>query len=190
MPLGPKSNGRLKGRLAIMTGTHSDANVQEASVTRSICAVFLLALAQPAFAQVNPQFADVSDEIEMVRSIVRIERKAAVEQAMQLAPAESQAFWTIYNEYEAERTVINDRTVKVITDYAAAYPEVGDERAQALLDEAFDVDGDMLSLKKKYVRRFAKVMSPARVTRFFQIERKLDAVQNLSIAEQIPLVDQ
>jgi hypothetical protein len=72
-------------------------------VTRSICAVFLLALAYPAFAQVNPQFADVSDEIEMVRSLVRIERKAAVEQAMQLAPAESQAFWTLYNEYEAER---------------------------------------------------------------------------------------
>jgi hypothetical protein len=44
-------------------------------------------------------------------------------------------------------------------------------------------------LKKKYARRFAKVMSPSRVARFFQIERKLDAVQNLSIAEQIPLID-
>ena len=159
-------------------------------MTRSICAVFLLALVSPVLAQVNPQFADVSDEIEMVRSLVRIERKAAVEQAMQLAPAESQAFWTLYNEYEAERTVINDRTVKVITDYAAAYPDVGDERAEALLAEAFDVDGDQLSLKKKYAKRFKKVLSPARVARFFQIERKLDAVQNLSIAEQIPLIDQ
>ena len=45
-----------------------------------------------------------------------------------------------------------------------------------------------LSLKKKYVRRFAKVLAPARVARFFQIERKLDAVQNLSIVEQIPLI--
>ncbi len=166
------------------------SDCQEASVIRSICAVFLLALAHPAVAQVNPQFADVSDEIEMVRSLVRIERKAAVEQAMQLAPAESQAFWMLYNEYEAERTVINDRTVKVITDYAAAYPDVGDERAETLLAEAFDVDADQLSLKKKYAKRFKKVMSPARVARFFQIERKLDAVQNLSIAEQIPLIDQ
>ena len=156
---------------------------------RSIYVVLLLAPLHPAFAQVNQQFADVSDEIEMVRSIVRIERKAAVEQAMQLAPAESQAFWTIYNEYEAERTKINDRTVKVITDYAAVYPDVGDERAQMLLEEAFDVDADHLTLKKKYARRFAKVMSPSRVARFFQIERKLDAVQNLSIAEQIPLID-
>jgi hypothetical protein len=149
-----------------------------------------LALAQSAVAQVNAQFADVSDEIEMVRSIVRIERKAAVEQAMQLTPAESQAFWALYNEYEAARTAIHDRTVKVITDYAAAYPDVGDERAQALLDEAFEVDADLLSLNKKYARRFEKILAPARVTRFFQIERKLDAVQNLSIAEQIPLIEQ
>jgi hypothetical protein len=157
---------------------------------RSFVVVCSLSVAHPVLAQVNAQFADVSDEIEMVRSMVRFERKALVEQEMELAPAESQAFWSLYNEYEAERTKINDRTVKVITDYAAAYPDVGDARAEALLDEAFDVDADLLSLKQKYARRFAKILAPARVARFFQIERKLDAVQNLSIAEQIPLIPQ
>ena len=158
-------------------------------MNRSIGVVLLLALAHPAFAQVNPAFADVSDEIEMVRSLVRIERKAAVEQAMGLAPAESQAFWALYNEYEAERTRVNDRAVKVVTDYAAAYPDVGDARAQALLAESFAAESDLLKLKKSYAKRFAKVLPPTRVARFFQIERKLDAVQNLSVAEQIPLID-
>jgi len=159
-------------------------------VIRTIGAVLSLALVHPTLAQVNPQFADVSDEIEMVRSLVRIERKAAVEQAMQLTPAESQMFWSIYNEYEAERTTINDRSVKVVTDYAAAFPDVGDERAAALLAESFDVESDLVGLKKKYARRFGKVLTPARVARFFQIERKLDAVQNLRIAEEIPLIQQ
>jgi hypothetical protein len=151
--------------------------------------VLLLVLAHPVVAQVNPAFADVSDEIEMVRSLVRMERKAAVEQAMGLTPAESQAFWALYNEYEAERTKVNDRAVKVVTDYAAAYPEVGDARAQTLLAESFAADSDLLKLKKSYAKRFAKVLPPTRVARFFQIERKLDAVQNLSVAEQIPLID-
>ena len=158
-------------------------------MTRSLAIVILLVLAHPAVAQVNPAFADVSDEIEMVRSLVRMERKAAVEQAMQLTPAESQGFWTVYNEYEAERTRVNDRVVKVVTDYAAAYPEVGDARAQTLLADSFAADSDLVNLKKKYAKRFAKVLPPARVARFFQIERKLDAVQNLSVAEQIPLID-
>jgi hypothetical protein len=162
---------------------------REARVTRLISVIFLLALAHSAVAQVNPAFADVNDEIEMVRSLVRMERKAAVEQAMQLTPAESGAFWSLYNEYEAERTRVNDRAVKVVTDYAAAYPDVGDARAQTLLTEAFAADADLLKLKKSYAKRFAKVLPPARVARFFQIERKLDAVQNLSVAEQIPLID-
>ena len=157
---------------------------------RSMGIFLSLVLAAPAFAQVNAQFADVSDEIEMIRSLIRVERKAAIEQAMQLAPAESTAFWSLYNEYEAERTAINDRNVKVVTDYAAAYPDVGDERAATLLAESFDVESDLVGLKKKYARRFGKVLAPARVARFFQIERKLDAVQNLRIAEEIPLIDQ
>ena len=159
-------------------------------MTRSIgVVVLLLALANPAIAQVNPAFADVSDQIEMVRSVVRMERKSAVEQAMQLTPAESQAFWAVYNDYEAERTKVNDRAVKVITDYAAAFPEVGDARANALLAESFDAESDLVTLKKRYAKRFAKVLAPARVARFFQIERKLDAVQNLRVVAQIPLVD-
>ena len=159
-------------------------------MTRSIgVVVLLLALANPALAQVNPAFADVGDEIEMVRSVVRMERKAAVEQAMQLAPAESQGFWAVYNDYEAERTKVNDRAVKVITDYAAAFPDVGDARANTLLAESFDAESDLVALKKKYAKRFAKVLAPARVARFFQIERKLDAVQNLRVVAQIPLID-
>src|SRR4026207_1702335 len=97
-----------------------------------MCVVFSLALVHPALAQVNAQFADVSDEIEMVRSLVRMERKTARGPAMQLARAERQPFWSVYNEYEADRTKVNDRAVKVITDYAAAYPEVGDARAHTL----------------------------------------------------------
>jgi hypothetical protein len=142
--------------------THSDC--QEVSVTRSICAVFLLALAYPAVAQVNPEFADVSDEIEMVRSLVRIERKAVVEQAMQLAPAESQAFWTLYNEYEAERTVINDRTVKVITDYAA--PSRRRRRARRLCSPKPSTSTQTSSASKEVRDALKKILSPSRVARF------------------------
>jgi hypothetical protein len=150
----------------------------------------LLVLAHPAVAQVNAQFADFNDEIELLRSLARMERKAIVEVAMALSPAESQAFWSVYNEYEVEKALVNDRTVKVITDYAAVYPDVGDARAKQLMDEAFKVEADVVSLKKKYARRFEKVLAPARVARFFQIERKLDAAQNLTFAEEIPLIEQ
>jgi hypothetical protein len=157
-------------------------------MTRFACVLLpLLTLSGPASAQVNPQFADVNDDIEMVRSLVRVERKAVIEQGMELLPAESQAFWPIYAEYEAERTAINDRKVRVITDYAAAYPDLSDELAKSLLADLFEVESDAVDLRQKYARRLGKVLAATRVARFIQLENKIDAVVNLSLAEQIPL---
>ena len=120
-------------------------------MTRFVCVCLSLlsaTLGGQAVAQVNPAFADINDDIEMVRSLVRVERKAIVEENMGLLPAESQGFWPIYNEYEAERTKLNDRKVKLITDYAAAYPDLGDARAQTLLDDWFAFEGDTWSCAK------------------------------------------
>jgi hypothetical protein len=39
------------------------------------------------------------------------------------------------------------------------------------------------------VSRFRKVLPDRAVARFFQIERKLDAVVNAELAERVPLVE-
>jgi hypothetical protein len=162
-------------------------------MNRSMCLI-LLSLTSAAFtaqarAQVNPAFADVEDDIAMVRQLVRADRRVIVEEAMELLPAERQGFWPIYDEYEAERTKLNDRKVKLITDYAAAYPNLTDARAEVLLDDWFTLEGDALDLRQKYARRFGKALTPTRVARFFQIENKLDSVINLGLAEEIPLTE-
>jgi hypothetical protein len=159
-------------------------------MTRSVCILLSLlsvTLAGQASAQVNAQFADINDDIEMVRSLVRLERKAVVEQGMALTATESPLFWPVYAEYEIERTAVNDRKVKLITDYAAAYPSLSDEVAKTLLEDYFDVEADMLDVKEKYARRLGKIFPVTRVARFIQLENKLDALVNLSLAEQIPL---
>ena len=41
---------------------------------------------------------------------------------------------------------------------------------------------------KLAAKKFSKVLSQVKVTRFFQLEQKMDAVQNLKLARQIPLI--
>ena len=159
-------------------------------MTRSICvllSVLSAALAGQASAQINPQFADVNDDIEMVRSFIRLERKAVIEEGMALSPVESPIFWPVYDEYEIERTAVNDRKIKLITDYAAAYPDLSDALAKTLLEDYFATHKDMLDVKEKYARRLGKVLPVTRVVRFIQLENKLDAVVDLSLATEIPL---
>ena len=160
-------------------------------IARPLFASILLAAlchAAPAGAQVNPQFVEYTDEIEMVRSMAQLERKSVIEKGMQLTPEEAGKFWPVYDAYAADLKKTNDQMVKLITDYAAKYESMDEKTATDLRNGSFKLQGDLLSLRKKYAGKFSKVVSQVKVMRFLQLEQKMDAVQNLKLARQIPLV--
>ena len=143
---------------------------------------------QPAaLAQVNEKFADMSDEIASVRSVAQSDRKTIVDHAMQLTPQESTAFWPVYNKYREEVTRVNDQLVKVITDYAAQRDTLTDAQANKLVTDYLAYEQSALDLRKKYLKQFTAVIPITKVARFYQIENKLDVVQRLGLASEIPL---
>jgi hypothetical protein len=79
--------------------------------------------------------------------------------------------------------------VKVITDYAATYQTMTNEKARKLADESMDYETKKLKLKKKYIKKFRKVLSDIKVVRYFQLESKLDAIIDFDLASQIPLME-
>ena len=143
---------------------------------------------QPAaVAQVNEKFADMSDEIASVRSVAQSDRKTIVDHAMQLTPQESTAFWPVYNKYREEVTGVNNQLVKVITDYAAQRDTLTDAQANKLVTDYLAYEQNALDLRKKYLKQFTAVLPMTKVARFYQIENKLDVVQRLGLASEIPL---
>jgi hypothetical protein len=146
-----------------------------------------LALNQGAVAQVNERFADMNAEIELMRSVAQTERKALVEQAMHLTAEESTAFWPVYNTYRAEIVKVSDQLVKLVTDYAALRDTLTDAQARTLLTDYLAFEQALLTVRKKYVKRFSKVLPMVKVMRFYQVENKLDLLQRLGAASQIPL---
>lgn len=143
---------------------------------------------QPAaLAQVNEKFADMTAEIELLRSVAQTDRQAIVAGAMSLTDQESSVFWPVYSKYRAEVSRINDQLVKVVTDYAAQRDTLTDAQANTLLEDYLTFEQDLLSLRKRYVNRFGKALPMTKVTRFYQIENKLDTLQRISLASEIPL---
>ena len=155
----------------------------------TVAAALVISLAwnPGASAQVNEKFADMADEIEMLRSVSQTERKVIVAKATVLTDQEATAFWPVYNDYRAAMAKVNDRLVKIITDYAAQRDTLTDAQAQVLVNDHIKFEQDLLSVRKKYVKKFNKAMPMVKVARFYQIENKLDALQKLGIASQIPL---
>jgi uncharacterized protein YutD len=142
----------------------------------------LIAVSTPLIAQTE------TDEIEITRSVIKTERKAIVAANMQLNEAESRAFWPVYNEYVENLRKINDRKVRLITDYANAYENLTETQAKAFLRESVNIDKARLELIEDYIDKFEDVLASKKVARFFQIENKIDAIIEYSLAEEIPLV--
>jgi hypothetical protein len=151
-------------------------------------AVVSLACWQPAaLAQVNEKFADMSDEIAAARSVAQSDRKTIVDGAMILTNEQSTAFWPVYNGYRAEVMKVTDKLVKVVTDYAAQRDTLSDAQAEALVQDYLKFEEELLSLRKSYVKKFGAAIPMTKVARFYQIENKLDALQRVGLASEIPL---
>ncbi len=132
---------------------------------------------------------DIQNEIELTRSVIQTERQALVASGMGLTSAEADVFWPLYREYQSEQASLGDREVKLLMDYSDNYGVMTDEMAKTMLDDWFDIDSKDLALKKKYAKKFRKILPELKVTRFFQIENKLDAVINNELAAEVPLVE-
>ena len=78
---------------------------------------------------------------------------------------------------------------RVAESDAFSEAEVDAELARDLLDDYFDIESDMLRIRKRYVRRFQAVIPAMKVTRFYQLENKLDAEVDAELAATMPLFD-
>ena len=131
--------------------------------------------------------ARAADE-EVTREFIQTNRKAIVEHALEMNQQESQDFWPIFNDYRNEVIKEQDRKAKLIFDFLDNYENLSDEKAAEILDEFITIESKMLKLRKKYVKKFKKVLPAKKVAKYVQVENKMRAIINLELAREIPLV--
>ncbi len=149
----------------------------------AVVPMILLGSAAPSRAQ------STADEIELVRSIVQTGRKVVVAKNMQLTDAESEAFWPVYNEFETAIRAVNDKRVKILSELARDFDTLSDEQAVDLLQRSFKFQQERVKVRKSFIRKFKKVLSGKRLTRFYQIDGKIDTMIDFDIARTVPLVN-
>ena len=147
-----------------------------------------VAAASPVSAQQPAAQQKQADTMPMVREKLRADKKLLVADNVPMTEAEAKGFWLVYDAYQKDMAGLNDRTIKVINDYAASYQTMTDETADRLLKESVAIDGDRATLAKAYMPKFGAVLSAKKVARYYQIENKIRAVINYDLAANIPLV--
>ena len=150
--------------------------------------VFGLAVNKTSFAQGSMDTN--KEEIELTRATIKLQRKQIIAKNMQLNSFEKDKFWAVYRNFQDKMNAIDDREVKLITGYADALKTGGlsDQKALDMLNEYLSIERMRLITKQSFVKRFQAVLPDRKVTRFFQLETKLEAIINFELAKQIPLV--
>ena len=157
--------------------------------TLAALAVAVLALPSTTFAQGTVSDEEVAAVIEAARAELRASREQLLAANLTLTPEAADRFWPLYREYNAEKARRGDERLKIIKDYATAYPDVDDATAASLVDRSVGNSKAMQKLKDRYVGKFRKVLPPVQLMRFLQIESRVDNLVELQIQRGIPVVE-
>lgn len=129
------------------------------------------------------------DYIEVLRSVLKTEKKAAIAEVMQLSDQEAEIFWPLYNEFNDKMYTVQSKRVKLIKDYAANYATMTDEKADELWTSAMNFRQESLNLTKTYYKKFKKVMPAGKAAKYFQAENKIAALIDYELAAEIPMIE-
>jgi hypothetical protein len=162
------------------------------SKLRSLVLLAALAMGSTtALCQTNSASAEPDNlraVFETFRSDINGYKVRALNQALQLTGPEAEKFWPIYRQYEQALASVAEKKVALIREFEerCAQGTLDSKAANKLARAWLDNVQARLDLWKKYQKKIAKAVSPARAAQFLQVEHQMALFIDLNIAAEMP----
>ncbi len=131
--------------------------------------------------------ADIERRVALERAAIAENHRAIVAENLHLSSKEAAEFWPIYDRQLHELRGINDRLVKLVETFGFEKEDPEGLRAVAMIEEFLAIRRDRIGLRSRYLARFESVLPGPKLLRYFQIENKLQAAIDYSLAQSVPL---
>jgi len=139
-------------------------------------------------AEIKPDLGNLRAFVELARSDIRTGKAMIIAENIKFTPDEAVDFWPLHREYELELNKLLDRRYDLILRYAKQYRTMTDKDATRLAEDIFDLESKRTDLKRKYFKKFSKVVPPLKAAQFFQIENQINMALDLQVAASLPLI--
>jgi len=156
----------------------------------ALLVVMFAMLAFCPLGRAQDQEPNIDSTIAVVRANMQADRTTLITAGMNFNDKDGAAFWPIYQQYEYERSRLDDRRAAVIKQYTQKYPTLTDAEAKAMADQILDCESRLAELKKKYYKKFNKVLPALTVTKFFQLDRRIDLLMDMQVEAALPPLTQ
>ena len=142
------------------------------------------------FVTVASMFAqDLNSYMELIKSDMKTEKKSIIAEAMQFSENDSKLFWGLYREYELEMDKLADKRIAYIKEFAENYPNISNEKADAIMSEAFDFFEDRLELKNDFYDDVKDELGAFTAAKYIQLDMQMQLIIDIQISAALPLLD-
>ena len=131
---------------------------------------------------------DLRAVLETLRSDVNSYKIRVLNQAMQLTGPEAEKFWPIYRQYEQDLAAVAAKKIALLKEFGerSTTGTFDNVAANKMAQQWLDNVQARLDLWKKYRKKIAKGVSPARAAQFLQVEHQVALFMDLNIAADMP----
>ena len=126
--------------------------------------------------------------IELLRSDIKTQAKFIVSQTMKFSEEDASVFWPIYKEYEIELDKLGDKRLANIKDFVNNYDKMTDQKADKIIDQAFNYQKERLELKRNMYDKLKNKLNPSTAAKFIQLERQIQLIIDMKINAELPLI--
>ena len=149
----------------------------------------VLAAQQPAAQQAAaPIGAAPTVDVTRLTTALSAERRRAFMVGMQLTPDQDPIFWPIFEKFEGERRVVSERLVRVVQQYAQAYPNVSDDQASQMVASTAELEKELVSIRQKAADDVKKKLNGRAALRFYILDDYLTTAVRLGVLDDMPVV--
>jgi hypothetical protein len=128
------------------------------------------------------------EEVDMLQSMFGMEKKQMVADFLKVEPAKQDAFWKLYDEYEAARKDLGKQRIDLLKAYANNYNSMAPEVADKWMNDVIKLGQSTDKLLLNYYIKVKKATDPVTALKFWHIESYILNSIRLGILEEIPFV--
>lgn len=129
------------------------------------------------------------EEVDLMQSIFGMDKKEVVAGYVQFSPAQEEAFWELYDEYEAKRQTLGQERVVLLRQYFDEHEAMGSAEADAWTKKVITLQQKTDKLISSYYGKILKISDGVVATQFYQIENYVLGEIRAAILETIPFIE-
>lgn len=129
-----------------------------------------------------------TEEVDLMQAAFGMTKKDIVSAFVQPSATQSEAFWTLYDQYETQRKALGKERIALLEQYAKQYATMTSEQADAWTTKALALQKKTDKLISSYYKKVRAKSDGLVATQFYQVESYILTGIRIELLDGIPFV--